>query len=140
MENTMLLQNEQVNKIVIALRYIESSKMPIGLAWKVKMALQTFEPIAAAYSALATTIRDKYVLRRENGDIVLGTDEHGKDVPGTFQVPIEVSEAFQVEMKELGSQATSFVVENFQLKVSEFPESFEISPVLLNYLTPILTP
>lgn len=135
----MKLKNEQVIKIVTALRHIESSKLPIGLAWKIQLALQTFDPVAHSYGLITATIRDKFALRDEKDNLVLAVDAEGKDIPGTFQVPIHLADEFQAEMDELGKQETNFVNDNFTLKVSEFPESFEISPVLLNYLTPILT-
>jgi hypothetical protein len=138
MDTTMKLTNEQVNYAFTVLAMVRNEKLPISLSWKITMTMQSLEPVLRAFNAHHNALRDKYALRDKEGNLVLGLNTEGAEVPNSFQVPKEVSEEFESQLKELSSQTTEF--QNLGFKLSDFPESFAISPALLTHLAPLLTP
>lgn len=132
----MQLTNLQILNVLQALSTLGQNKLPIKLAWKVTTAVRSLEPFAKAAEEPLKEIRLKYALRDHLDNLVPAVDADGKEIPDTIQIPNDKIEIVNREMNEILSQTVE--VQNTSLKLTDFPESIELSPMVLQSLTPII--
>jgi hypothetical protein len=132
----MQLTNIQVLNAVQALSSLGQNKLPFKLAWRVTTALRSLEPFAKAVDEPMKDIRTKYALRDDAGNFVEAIDKDGNNVPNTVQIPNDKIALVNKEMEDLLAQTVE--VHNVEFKLSEFPESLELEPNVLNALTPLI--
>jgi hypothetical protein len=132
----MQLTNVQVLNAIQALSSLGQHKLPFKLAWRVTTAVRSLEPFAKAAEEPMKEIRLKYALRDHLDNLVEAVDNDGNSIPNTIQIPNDKIAIVNKELDELLSQTVE--VHNVQFKLSEFPESLELEPNVLNALTPII--
>jgi hypothetical protein len=132
----MQLTNLQVLNALQALNVLGQEKLPIKLAWKVTTAIRSLEPFAKAVDEPMKTIRTKHAIQDEEGNFIPAVDSDGNSIPDTVQIPRDKLEAVNKEMDELLNQTIE--VQNASLKLSDFPESTQLSPAILHALTPLI--
>jgi hypothetical protein len=132
----MQLTNLQVMNALQALTTLSREKLPIKLAWKVNIANKALEPFAKAVDEPMSEIRTRYAVRDENGDFVPAQDAEGNPMPNTVQIPNDKIAVVNTEMEELMAQTVD--VHNVEFKLSEFPDTLELQPNVLNGLMPLI--
>lgn len=132
----MELTNLQVQEVLGALRAIGQQKFPAKFAWKLQTARKSLEAPAQTLVEAIQEIQQKYAERDKEGKLVEGTNEKGETVPGSIKIPAEKIAEANKELEELLQEKVK--VENVQLKVSDFPESAEVTVDMLSALAPIM--
>ena len=133
----MQLTNLQVLNAVGALNVLGQQKMPIKLAWKINTAIRSLEPFAKAIDEPMKDIRIKYALRDQLDNLVEAVDKDGKNIPNTIQIPNDKIAIVNQELDELLSQTVE--VHNVAFRLSEFPDTLELEPSVLNALGILIT-
>jgi hypothetical protein len=132
----MQLTNLQVLNALQALNVLGQEKLPIKLAWKVTTAIRSLEPFAKAVDEPMKDIRMKYAIKDQLDNYIEAVDDTGNAVPNTIQIPNDKIAIVNKEMDELLNQTIE--VQNASLKLSDFPESTQLSPAILHALTPLI--
>lgn len=132
----MQLTNVQVLNALQALGALGQQKLPIKLAWRVATAVRTLEPFGKAVDEPLKEIRLKYALRDHLDNLVEALDEKGNPIPNTFQIPNDKIVIVNKEMDELLLQVVE--VANVEFKLSDFPDTLELEPAVLNGLMSLL--
>lgn len=132
----MQLTNVQVLNAIQALSSLGQSKLPFKLAWRVTTAIRSLEPFAKAAEEPLKEIRLKHALRDHLDNLVEAVDKDGNTIPNTIQIPNDKIAIVNKEMDELLSQTVE--VHNVEFKLSEFPDSIELEPAVLNGLVPLM--
>jgi hypothetical protein len=132
----MQLTNLQAMTALQALTALSREKLPIRLAWKVNIASKALEPFAKAIDEPMSEIRTRYAVRDETGDFVLAQDAEGNPMPNTVQIPNDKIAVVNAELEELMAQTVD--VHNVEFKLSEFPDTLELQPNVLNGLMPLI--
>jgi len=132
----MQLTNVQVLNALQALGALGQQKLPIKLAWRVTTAVRTLEPFGKAVDEPLKEIRLKHALRDHLDNLVEALDEKGNPIPNTFQIPNDKIVIVNKEMDELLLQVVE--VANVEFKLSDFPDTLELEPAVLNGLMPLL--
>lgn len=133
----MQLTNAEVLNALQGLNKLAGNKLPIKLSWKVATASRELEAFAKAVDTPMQEVRTKHALKDENGNFVEAFDENGVKVPNTIQIPGDKVALVNSELNELLSEKVE--VHNVQLNLSDFPETLELEPAIVNALMPILT-
>jgi hypothetical protein len=132
----MQLTNLQVLNVLQALNKLGQEKLPIRLSWKVTTAVRELEAFAKAVDEPMKEIRMKYANRDHLGALVEAKDENGNAIPNTITIPNDKIESVNKELDELLSQEVE--VKNVTFKLSDFPDSLELEPAVLNALYPVM--
>jgi hypothetical protein len=132
----MQLTNLQVLNALQALNVLGQEKLPIKLAWKVTTAIRSLEPFAKAVDEPMKDIRMKYAIKDQLDNYIEAVDDTGNAIPNTIQIPNDKIAIVNKEMDELLNQTIE--VQNASLKLSDFPESTQLSPAILHALTPLI--
>ena len=132
----MQLTNLQVLNVLQALNKLGQEKLPIRLSWKVTTAVRELEVFAKAVDEPMKEIRMKYANRDESGNLIEATDENGNTIPNTITIPNDKIELVNKDLDELLSQEVE--VKNVTFKLSDFPDSLELEPAVLNALYPVM--
>lgn len=133
----MQLTNLHVLNVMQSLNIISQQKLPIQLAWKITTAIRSLAPFAAAIEESMKEIHVRYAIKDELGKFVEMVDKDGNNIPNTIQVPKDKIELWNNEMGELLSQTVE--VFNVEFKLSEFPESIELQPIVLDGMAVLFT-
>lgn len=128
----MQLTNLQVLNALQALNSLGQQKMPVRLAWKITTAVRSLEPFAKAVDEPMKDIRMKFAIKDDNGNYLEAVDGEGNPVPNTVQIPSDKLATVNKEMDELLSQIIE--VHNVQFNLSDFPDSLQVEPVVMNAL------
>lgn len=132
----MQLKNTQVLNAVRALTVLSQNKLPVKLSWRIATALRTLEPFAKAVEEPMKELQMKYAVRDDDGKFVEALDEKGTPVPNTLQIPADKVELLNKEVNDLLNEAVN--VDNVTLRISDFPDSMEIEPVVFGALVPLI--
>ncbi len=132
----MQLTNTQVLNVLQALSTLSQNKLPIKLSWKITTAIRSLEPFAKAIDEPMKEIRLKYALRDHLDNFVEAVDKDGNPVPNTIQIPNDKVAIVNQEMEELLTQTVE--VSNVTLRLTDFPDTLQVEPVVLNALLPII--
>lgn len=132
----MQLTNLQVLNVTQALSVLSQNKLPIKLSWKVATAIRSLEPFAKSVDEPMKELRMKYAIKDQAGNYIEALDKEGKPLPNTIQIPSDKVEILNKEMDELLTQTV--MVENVTLHISDFPETLQLEPSVLNALSPII--
>jgi hypothetical protein len=132
----MQLTNVQVLNALQSLSALGQQKLPIKLAWKVTTAARTLEPFGKAVEEPLKEIRLKYATRDHLDNLVEAVDQDGKTIPNTITIPNDKIAIVNKEMDELLLQVVE--VSNVEFKLSDFPDTMELEPAVLNGLMPLL--
>jgi len=132
----MQLTNLQVLNALQALNTLSQNKLPIRLGWKLNTALRELEPFAKAIDGPMQEIRTRFAVMDAEGTLVPAEDKDGNPIPNTVQIPNDKIELVNKEMDELLNQLVE--VHNVEFKLSEFPDTLELQPVVLGALTPLI--
>ena len=132
----MQLTNLQVLNVLQALNKLGQEKLPIRLSWKVTTAVRELETFAKAVDEPMKEIRMKYANRDHLGVLVEATDKDGTVIPNTITIPNDKIELVNKELDELLNQEVE--VKNVTFKLSDFPDSLELEPAVLNALYPVM--
>lgn len=133
----MKLTNQQMLDVFAGLNALSNEKFAAKLAWKIQMARTTLQPLVEALDKMMTEVRSKYAVKDQLGEIVPAKNEQGEDIPNTMQIATENIAAANEEFS--GLMKTEVEVTNVTLSLSDFPDSFEISPNTLAALSPIMS-
>ena len=128
----MKLTNLQVLNAMYALNSLSQQKMPVKLAWKITTAVRSLEPFAKAVDEPMKDIRMKFAVKDDNGNYLEAVDSDGNLLPNTVQIPTDRLTIVNKEMDELLSQIIE--VHNVQFNLSDFPDSLQVEPVVMNAL------
>jgi hypothetical protein len=132
----MQLTNVQVLNAVQALSSLGQQKLPFKLAWRVTTAMRSLEPFAKAVEGPLKEIRLKYALRDHLDNLVEAVDKDGNTIPNTLQIPNDKITIVNKEMDDILLQTVE--VHNVEFKLSEFPDTMELEPAILNALVPLM--
>ena len=132
----MQLTNIQVLNAVQALSSLGQQKLPFKLAWRVTTAMRSLEPFAKAVEEPLKEIRLKYALRDHLDNFVEAVDKDGNTIPNTIQIPNDKITIVNKEMDDILFQTVE--VHNVEFKLSEFPDTIELEPAVLNALVPLM--
>ena len=132
----MQLTNLQVLNALQSLSTISQHKLPIRLAWRITTAIRSLEPFAKAVDEPMKDIRMKYAIKDQLDNYIEAVDDTGNAIPNTIQIPNDKIAIVNKEMDELLNQTIE--VQNASLKLSDFPESTQLSPAILHALTPLI--
>ena len=132
----MQLTNAQVLNVLQALNTLSQKKLPIKLAWKITTAVRSLEPFAKAVDEPMQEIRTKHAVKDADGKLVEAVDKDGTPIPNTIQIPGDKVRVVNTELNELLEQTIE--VTNVELKLSDFPDTLELEPAVLNGLLPII--
>lgn len=135
-ESTMKLTNQQMLDVFSGLNTLSNEKFAAKLSWKIQMARTTLQPLVEALDKLMAEVRTKYAVKDEQGNIVPAKNEQGEDIPNTIQIAAENIASANDEL--MGLMKAEVEVSNVSLSLSDFPDSFEISPNTIALLTPII--
>lgn len=133
----MKLTNQQMVDVFTGLNALSNEKFAAKLAWKIQMARTTLQPLVEALDKMLAEVRQKYAMKDEHGNIIPAKDKDGNDVENTMQIAAENISAANEELS--GLMLTEVEVSNVSLSLSDFPDSFEISPNTLAALSPIIS-
>ena len=133
----MKLRNEQILNVFAGLNALGNEKFSAKLAWKISTARGALTSFVESLEKAMAEVRTKYALRDEDGNIIPAKNEDGVAVEGTMQVARENIEALNTELIDLLSTETE--VANVALSIADFPDTFEVSPNVLQALQPILS-
>jgi hypothetical protein len=132
----MKLRNEQILNVFAGLNALGNEKFAAKLAWKISTARGALTPFVESLEKTMSDVRLKYAIKDTDGNVLPAVDENGKEVQGTMQVAKENLLLLNNELLDLVNIETD--VENVTLSISDFPDTFEISPNTLEALRPIL--
>lgn len=132
----MQLTNLQVLNALQALNSLSQQKLPVRLGWKINTALGALQPFAKATDEPLSEIRTRYAIRDEKGNLMEAVDNDGNKLPNTIQIPNDKIELVNQEINDFLAQTVEVL--NVEFKLSEFPETLEIEPSVLNGLTPLI--
>jgi hypothetical protein len=132
----MQLTNAQVLNVLQALNTLSQKKLPIKLAWKITTAMRSLEPFAKAVDEPMQEIRTKHAVKDADGKLVEAVDKDGTPIPNTIQIPGDKIIVVNTELNDLLEQTVE--VTNVELKLSDFPDTLELEPVVLNGLLPVI--
>jgi hypothetical protein len=133
----MKLRNEQVLNVFGGLNTLGNEKFSAKLAWKISTARATLSPFVESLEKTIAEVRTKYAIRDADGNIVPAFDNNGMQVEGTMQVERDKIQVLNSEL--MGLLAAETEVANVTLSVADFPDTFEVSPNVLQSLQPILS-
>jgi len=132
----MQLTNLDVLNALQAFSVLSQKKLPIKAAWKVTTAIRSLDAFAKAADESMKELRLKYAALDEQGNPLPAKDDNGLPLENTVQIPNDKIPLLNAEMNELLSQKVE--VHNVTLKLSDFPESLELEPAVLNSLMNLL--
>lgn len=132
----MKLTNLQLLNALQGFSTLSQKKLPIKLAWKVTTAIRSLDEFAKAADESMKEIRLKYATKDDAGNPIPAKDDNGLPLENTVQIPNEKVAIVNAEVKELLEQEVE--VHNVTLKLSDFPESLELEPAVLNSLMTLL--
>lgn len=132
----MQLTNNQVLTVLQGLNTLATNKLPIKLSWKVTTAIRELEVFAKAVEAPLQEIRTKYALKDDTGVFLEAVNEKGEKIPNTIQIPNDKIAQLNEETAELLNATVD--VHNVNLLLTDFPDTLELEPVVLNALMPII--
>jgi len=133
----MKLTNQQMLDVFAGLNTLSNEKFAAKMSWKIQMARTTLQPLVEALDKLLTEVRTKYAVKDNLGETIPAKNDKGEDIPNTIQIASENFAAVNDEL--MGLMKTEVEVSNVSLSLSDFPDTFEISPNTLAALSPILT-
>lgn len=133
----MKLRNEQVLNVFGGLNTLGNEKFSAKLAWKISTARATLSPFVESLEKTMTEVRTKYAVRDTEGNIIPAFDNNGMQVEGTMQVEKDKLQVLNAELMELLTAETEVI--NVSLSIADFPDTFEVSPNVLQALQPILS-
>lgn len=133
----MQLTNMQVQEILAGLRALGGEKMPAKLAWKIQTTRKSLEPFLETLSTSIQEIQGKYAKRDAKGELVLGKDADGKDVPNTIQIPDDKIASANKDLEELLGQKVE--VTNVGFALGDFPDTLTVTADVMAALAPIIT-
>lgn len=132
----MKLLNQDILNVFSGLNALSNEKFTAKLAWKIQTARVSLQPFAESVASAMDDVRRKFGLKDANGNFIPAKNDQGEDIPDTMQVAQQDVETLNNELLELLNVETE--VTNVQLSISDFPDTFEISPNTLAALQPIL--
>lgn len=133
----MKLTNQQMLDVFAGLNTLSNEKFAAKMSWKIQMARTTLQPLVEALDKLLTEVRTKYAVKDNLGETIPAKNDKGEDIPNTIQIASENFAAVNDEL--MGLMKAEVEVSNVSLSLSDFPDTFEISPNTLAALSPILT-
>jgi hypothetical protein len=132
----MQLTNAQVLNVLQALNIMSQNKLPIKLSWKITTAIRSLESFAKAVDEPMKEIRLKYALRDHLDNLVEAVDKDGNAIPNTVQIPNDKVAVVNKEMTDLMDAKVE--VSNVEFSLSDFPDTMELEPSILNLLMSVM--
>lgn len=132
----MQLTNAQVLNVFRGLNTLSQKTLPVKLSWRIATAIRTLEPFAKSLDESLKEIRVRYAIKDESGNFVPAQDRDGTSIPDTIQIPQNKLSVVNAEMDELLNEHVE--IHNVSLNLSDFPDTLELEPAVLNGLLPII--
>jgi hypothetical protein len=132
----MRLKNRDVIDVVTAITALSKEQLPIRLSWRIETASRALSPFHLAAMEAIDKIKMSKALKDPEGNFVLATDEKGNKVPGTLVFDNkEVAEVNKVIHSLLDEEVE---IDNVEIRISDFPDTLEVSPDSLSGLNTLL--
>lgn len=136
-EVNMLLNNKQILEAMIGLNGFGNEKVSPILAWKLHTIRKNLISAAENVEKFMTDIQEEYCLKDESGNKVPSLDPEGKPILNTIQIPNENIKIYSDKIKDLQEQQVELNI-GTKLKLSDFPESMNISINIFSSLDPFI--
>lgn len=133
----MKLRNEQILNVFSGLNALGNDKFSAKLAWKISTARGALTPFVESVEKSLMELRMQHAIKDDEGNIVPAVGENGLPLEGTLQIAKEHIQTVNKEIMDLLNVEVEVV--NVTLSIDDFPETFEVSPNVLQALQPILT-
>ena len=131
------MKNRDVIDVMSSISALSRDKLPIKLSWRIETARRALSPFHEAAVEAIDKIKMSKALKDPEGNYVLATDENGKKLPGTLVFDNKEVANVNNEIKALLDEIVD--VENVTIKISDFPDTLEISPESIRGLNTVLT-
>ena len=128
----MKMSNRDLVGVSAALGALRTQKMPPKLAWKMVIIRSTLEPFSKAFDDQVDVLRKNWAEKDADGNPIVVALDNGQE---SYRIPEESVEEANDELESLFDQ--TFEVDNVELKISDFPESMELTPEVMGLLEPL---
>lgn len=132
----MRMKNKDIIDAMTSITALSKEKLPIKLSWRIETARRAMTPFHEAATTAIDKIKMRKALRDSEGKFILATDEQGKKIPGTLVFDNKEVAEVNEEIKSLLEEEVN--VENVTIKISDFPDTLEISPDSIRGLNTVL--
>jgi len=129
----MKISNKELLGISAALGALRAQKMQTKLAWKLVTAGTAIAPFTKVFDEQMLEIRERWAEKDDKGKAISNTLDNGQT---SYKIPDADFKNANADLEELLEQ--TFVVENVGLKLSDFPDSLEVTPEILDLLAPLI--
>lgn len=133
----MKLTNREVQLVLMGLGALGQEKLPVKFAWKVNTIRDVFEPFHKRLVTALEALQHKYAEKDADGNLLPMRDGNGTAVPNTISIPPDRVEEADREFQELLSEEIT-IDRVVTLRLSEFPDSMELTLDVLKALAPII--
>lgn len=128
----MKISNKELLGVTAALGALRTQKMPTKLAWKMVVVRATLEPFSKALDSQVEELRKRWAQKDEEGNPIVTALDNGQE---SYTIPEEAVAEANKDLEAL--LAETFDVENVELKLSDFPDSLELTPEVMGLLEPL---
>jgi len=131
----MKLTNAQVLEVMNGLDLLGKEKIAMKLVWKIETARRSLEPFHKGILDTLGKIQSEWAEKDAAGNIVFAKDEKGKTIPNALLIPVENIPKFNSDVEDL--LVPEIEVQNIEFRLSDFPETMELSPDIIKTLRPL---
>lgn len=132
----MRITNRDVIDVMTSINALSKEKLPIKFSWRMETARRTLLPFYEAAVGAVDKIKMSRALRDPEGKFVLASDEKGNKLPGTLTFDAKEVPEVNKEIEALLNEEVD--VENVTIKISDFPDTLEVSPESIRGLNTVI--
>lgn len=132
----MELKNREIIDIINSLNVLARERLPVKLSWRIETTRRTLQPFYESALAAVEQAKFRKALRNPDDTFILAKDAAGNDIPGTMMFPRDQVEELNKEINSLLDEKVE--VTNITIKLSDFPDSLEMSAESMKGLDQII--
>lgn len=132
----MELKNRDIIDIINSLNVLARERLPIKLSWRIETTRRTLQPFYETALSAVEQAKFRRALRNPDDTFVLAKDAAGNDIPGTMMFPRDQVDELNKEINSVLDEKVE--VTNIAIKLSEFPDSLEVSAESMKGLDQII--